>query len=168
MVEEARSDVALFRALSFVSRQLTAAVELGLKESAGISLPEFEILGALSRAPEGRARAGELGEMLAWEKSRISHQVSRMERKGLIARVSCEDDLRGTWVELTEAGARAGDSAMPAYEAAIAQELGSVAATDAGKKLTHQVLAIGASVAPDSCQRELQTLFDAAPEAPGA
>jgi DNA-binding MarR family transcriptional regulator len=166
MVEHARADVALFRALSFTARQLTAAVEHGLRESAGVSLPEFDILSALSASQERRARAGELGHMLAWEKSRISHQVGRMERKGLIERVSCDDDLRGTWVALTDAGADAIAAALPAYEEAVREKLGAAAATDEGADLTRRVLAIGATVSPDSCQGEVESLL-AGLDAPG-
>lgn len=152
-------DITLFRALTLVARQLTVAVEHRLQREAGISLPEFEILSALAAAPDRRARAGELGQMLAWEKSRISHQVGRMERKGLIERFSCADDLRGTWVGLTDTGAEAIASATPAYDTAIQAQLGKLAATDAGAGLTREVLAIGTTVSPASCQGEVAALL---------
>lgn len=160
MVEHVGADVALFRALSFTARQLTAAVENGLRGSAGVSLPEFDILSALSTSPGRKARAGELGQMLAWEKSRISHQVGRMERKGLIERVSCDDDLRGTWVALTDAGARVIAAALPAYEEAVRGKLGAIASTNEGAELARKVLAIGATVSPDACQGEVESLRD--------
>lgn len=153
-------DVTLFRALSLVARQLNATVEQGLQTEAGISLPEFEILTALASAPSTRARAGALGQMLAWEKSRISHQVSRMERKGLIERVSCDDDLRGTWVALTDVGVAAVASARPAYHAAVNAKLGALAKTQEGADLATQLLDIGAAIAPDSCQGEVHQMID--------
>jgi len=158
MVEQAGVDVTLFRALSFAARQLTAVVEDELRLHAGVSLPEFDILSALCASPDRRLRAGELGHMLAWEKSRLSHQVSRMERKGLIERVLCESDQRGTWVALTDAGSAVVDRAVPAYEAAVRAHLGSVAATESGADLARQILAIGLPVSPDSCRGELATL----------
>lgn len=151
-------DITLFRALTLVARQLTVVVEQRLQSEAGISLPEFEILSALAAAPDHRARAGTLGQMLAWEKSRISHQVGRMERKGLIERFSCADDLRGTWVGLTGAGAAAVASATPAYEAAVRAQLGAFATTDSGEKLAREVLDIGASVSPSHCLAEVTQL----------
>ena len=93
--------------------------------------------------------------MLAWEKSRISHQVGRMERKGLIERFSCADDLRGTWVGLTDAGAAAIASATPAYEAAVGAQLGGLASTDAGASLARDVLDIGSHLSPAGCQGEV-------------
>jgi DNA-binding MarR family transcriptional regulator len=83
-----------------------------------------------------------------------------MERKGLIERVSCDDDLRGTWVALTDAGANAIAAALPAYEEAVRGKLGAVAATDEGSDLARRVLAIGASVSPDSCQGEVESLLE--------
>lgn len=153
-------DITLFRSLTFVARQLTVVVEQRLQSQAGISLPEFEILSALAAAPDNRARAGALGQMLAWEKSRISHQVGRMERKGLIERFSCEDDLRGTWVGLTSTGAGAIASATPAYEAAVKAQLGALAATESGARLAREVLDIGTQVSPESCQADVTQMVD--------
>lgn len=151
-------DVTLFRALSLVARQLTVAVEQRLQADAGISLPEFEILSALASSPDRRERAGSLGQMLAWEKSRISHQVGRMERKGLIERVPCADDLRGTWVGLTDAGAGAIASATPSYQEAVRAQLGDVAASAEGANLARQVLEIGVRVSHVDCQGEVQQM----------
>jgi DNA-binding MarR family transcriptional regulator len=52
-------------------------------------------------------RARELGQELAWEKSRVSHQVSRMEKRGLVERRECDTDARGTWIGITPDGRRA-------------------------------------------------------------
>lgn len=156
-------DITLFRAMTLVARQLTVSVEHRLQTEAGISLPEFEILSALAAAPDHRARAGALGQMLAWEKSRISHQVGRMERKGLIERFSCADDMRGTWVGLTGAGAAAIASATPAYEGAIQSQLGTFAATDEGVRLAREVLGIGSLVCSGTCKREVTELVELLP-----
>ena len=64
-------------------------------------------------------RTGELGEVLGWEKSRVSHQVARMEVRGLVERVECESDGRGTWVTLAADGSRALLGAMREHAAAI-------------------------------------------------
>lgn len=110
---------ALWRSFALMSRQLWNRVEQRLQAQAGISAADFEILHALSTAPDRRARVGALGEMLMWEKSRISHQVSRMERRGMVARVECSEDLRGTWVALTEEGDRLLEPALVVFAEAI-------------------------------------------------
>lgn len=97
-------ETALWRALTLMGRRLQGILEQRLQAAVGISVPDFEILAALARAEHGRMRAGELGEMLGWEKSRTSHHVSRMEARELVSRVTCHEDLRGTWVEIAAQG----------------------------------------------------------------
>lgn len=150
--------VALFRALNLASRQLNAAIETALQDAAGISLPEFDILTALAQSEGQRARAGELGIMLAWEKSRTSHQVARMERRGLVERGSCDADLRGTFVHLTADGSRAIAAASPAYRGIINDMLEGISGTPSGEALGLVALEIGRRVTPSSCQAELASL----------
>lgn len=150
--------VTLFRALSLTTRQLNAAVEQRLQRTAGVSLPEFEILHALRESPHRRARPGELGTMLAWEKSRTSHQVTRMERRGLLARVECDADMRGTWVELTDVGERAVEAAIPAFHDAVRHHLGHVAQTPDGETLARLVLSVGKEIAPGECGAAVDSL----------
>ena len=57
----------------------------------------------------------ELGEALDWEKSRVSHQVRRMQARGLVDREECEDDGRGAFVVLTDAGRAAIEDAAPGH-----------------------------------------------------
>ena len=55
----------------------------------------------LTDSPEGRVRVTDLARALSWEKSRASHHLTRMERRGLVAREECRDDGRGAFVALT-------------------------------------------------------------------
>lgn len=151
-------DVALFRALHLATRHVTAEVEQRLQAAAGVSLPEFEILSTLAAVPEHRARPREIGDMLAWEKSRTSHQVTRMQNRGLLERFECDADMRGTWVALTQAGVRAARAAEPAYVAAIEAHLGPLASSKDRESLARQLLAIGRDASPASCQGEVAAL----------
>ena len=94
---------------SFISmrRQLDLALERQLQRDADISGSDYSVLVSLFEAENKQLRARELGTVLAWEKSRVSHQVSRMEKRGLVERRECDTDARGTWIELTPAGSRA-------------------------------------------------------------
>jgi len=56
--------------------------------------------------PGGVLRARELGTEIGWDRSRLSHHVSRMEERGLVSREECSEDARGTMVRLTDAGPR--------------------------------------------------------------
>lgn len=87
-------------------RELVAALDRRLQDDAGISHPEYLLMMSLWHAPEHSLRTGELADELSWEKSRVSHQVTRMEARGLVERRECETDARGVWVTLTPDGSR--------------------------------------------------------------
>ena len=91
---------------------------MGLRES-GLSGADFEVLVTLSDAPGKRMRAVELGRALGWEKSRVSHQVTRMEARGLVCREDCKNGSRGAEVVLTALGRRTVKSAAPMQLAEI-------------------------------------------------
>lgn len=105
--ETTGSDRELWRAFTVMRRQLDLTLERRLQADAGISTADYEILIALYERPEKRLRAGQIGDLIGWEKSRVSHQISRMEQRELIKREECGDDARGVWVVLTDAGSRA-------------------------------------------------------------
>ena len=73
----------------------------------------------LSEAPQQRRRPFQICETLNWEQSRLSHQLTRMQHRGLVAREECEADGRGAFVVLTAAGADAIRSAAPGHVAAV-------------------------------------------------
>jgi DNA-binding MarR family transcriptional regulator len=87
-------------------RELVAALDRRLQADAGISHPEYLLMLSLWNSPDHSLRTGELAEELSWEKSRVSHQVARMEARGLVERRECETDARGVWVVLTAEGSR--------------------------------------------------------------
>jgi DNA-binding MarR family transcriptional regulator len=87
----------------------------------GISLADYDVLVVLSEATEGRRRVFELADALAWEQSRVSHQLARMQRRGLVARQECPTDARGAFVVLTEAGRAAIERAAPAHVETVRQ-----------------------------------------------
>ncbi|PVZ15070.1 MarR family winged helix-turn-helix transcriptional regulator [Actinomycetospora cinnamomea] len=99
--------------------QLQATLHRRLQADAGLSLADFDVLVALTDRGGEPVRAGELAALLQWEKSRLSHHLARMERRGLVAREDCPDDARGAFVVLTAAGRRAQEAAAPAHVAAV-------------------------------------------------
>jgi len=106
---------AIWRGFVAMRRSLDRALEQRLQADAGISAAEFDVLVSLDRAEDHQLRAGALAESLGWEKSRISHQVSRMAARGLVERAECPTDARGTWVVLASAGADALAAATCGY-----------------------------------------------------
>jgi DNA-binding MarR family transcriptional regulator len=81
-----------------------------------LGAPGVDARGAvLTDAPDGRCRVFEIASALAWEQSRVSHQLARMQRRGLVARQDCPSDARGAFVVLTETGRAAIERAAPAH-----------------------------------------------------
>src|SRR4249919_389247 len=70
----------------------------------GLNAHDYEILVELSEAPDHRLRMTDLADATSQSRSRLSHQISRMEKRGLVRRDECEGDKRGTFAVLTRAG----------------------------------------------------------------
>ena len=105
--ETTESEMELWRSFYVMRRQLELTLERRLQADAGISTADYEILIALSNSPSKRLRAGQIGDLIGWEKSRVSHQITRMEQRDLLKREECGDDARGVWIVLTADGSRA-------------------------------------------------------------
>ncbi|GAA2265635.1 MULTISPECIES: MarR family winged helix-turn-helix transcriptional regulator [Kitasatospora] len=65
---------------------------------------DYEILVALSESPDRRMRMTDLATATLQSKSRLSHQITRMENAGLVLRQECPGDRRGLYAHLTELG----------------------------------------------------------------
>lgn len=98
---------------------LPAVLHRELQADAGLSLPDFEVLVKLTDTSDGRVRVSDLARELNWERSRLSHHVTRMERRGLVRRTECRDDGRGAWVVLAKKGRSAIERAAPGHAAAV-------------------------------------------------
>lgn len=104
-----------WRALQFMQMRLTARLAHDVAATSDLSYPDYLVLVALTDRPDDRMRLFELGAVLSWEKSRVSHQVQRMEARGLVVKVRCGDDRRGAFVAATPAGRRAVEAAAPRH-----------------------------------------------------
>ncbi|WP_052405478.1 MarR family winged helix-turn-helix transcriptional regulator [Demequina mangrovi] len=158
LVEPPTHAWALWRAVTLMGRRLVAGLEQRLQAAVGISVPDLDILMALDAAPDGRLRAGSLGEMLGWEKSRISHHVTRMEARGLVRRVTCDEDLRGTWVETDAAGRTALAQALPIFSEHLQHGLVDVLPEDEAEALGRAALRILHASPATACQAEIERL----------
>ncbi|MEV4439508.1 MarR family transcriptional regulator [Streptomyces sp. NPDC049577] len=92
-----------WRAHLEVSRLLMHQLERDLQPF-GLTNNDYEILVNLSESPEHRMRMSDLAMATLQSKSRLSHQITRMENAGLVRRVNCESDRRGLFAVLTEQG----------------------------------------------------------------
>ncbi len=109
----------VWRSYLQVNQQLYSALEDQLLRDAGLSGADYAVLVPLSAAPNGMLRARELGKEILWDRSRLSHQVRRMEKRGLVAREECSEDARGSMVRLTDAGRSAIEQAAPQHAGTV-------------------------------------------------
>jgi len=111
---DAREDRA-WRAFMHARHRLNASLNQHLLQDSGLSEADYEILAVLSEHPTGQLSAQELAGLVQWEKSRLSHQVRRMQERGLVARRSNPADGRSAMVRLLPAGRRAIEDAAPKH-----------------------------------------------------
>ncbi|TQS30379.1 MarR family winged helix-turn-helix transcriptional regulator [Microbispora sp. KK1-11] len=104
-----------WRAYLRMQGRLTARLNRQLQADSGLSLADYEVLVHLTDREEGRLRPFELQRDLQWEQSRLSHHLTRMQRRGLVRREECADDGRGAYVVITEEGRRAITAAAPGH-----------------------------------------------------
>ncbi|MEV8375237.1 MarR family winged helix-turn-helix transcriptional regulator [Kribbella sp. NPDC056861] len=100
-------------------QELTTALEGRLIRNSGLSGADYALLHPVSSSENGVLRTRDLGRSIGWERSRLSHQVSRMEKRGLVVREECESDARGSMVRLTDAGRAAIEAAAPDHVDAV-------------------------------------------------
>ncbi|MFF1574235.1 MarR family winged helix-turn-helix transcriptional regulator [Leifsonia sp. NPDC058292] len=113
----------LFRSFYVMRRGFDRALDAQLQRDHGVSISELEVLMALVRSPGRRLRVRDLVAMTGWEKSRVSHQVTRMAARGFVEREECDDDRRASYIKLTGDGRRIVVRALPEHTATIRRVL---------------------------------------------
>ncbi|KKF02561.1 MarR family winged helix-turn-helix transcriptional regulator [Mycolicibacterium obuense] len=98
--------------LAMVSR-LHTAMHRQLQSDCELSLSDYDVLVALSE--RGPLRITELGELIGWEQSRLSHQLRRMRGRGLVERQGDDDDRRAATIAITAEGRSALEVAAPGH-----------------------------------------------------
>jgi DNA-binding MarR family transcriptional regulator len=107
-----------WRAFQHAHHQVGVHLNRGLQES-NLSGADYEILALLSSHDGDRMSAQELSCALGWEKSRLSHQMRRMQKEGLISREPNPADARSTMVCLLPAGRATIEKAAPGHVADV-------------------------------------------------
>ena len=107
-----------WRNLNLMQLQLGAFLSRSLA-SDGLSYQDYLVMADLSDREGDQARLNELGHRLGWEKSRVSHHINRMQKRGLVEKVRCPTDRRGWFVTLTDDGRAAIAKAAPAHVDAV-------------------------------------------------
>jgi DNA-binding MarR family transcriptional regulator len=95
--------------LAFMRVQLRLTFEMNrqLQAEADLSLPDYDVLNALSDSPGDTLSVTALAARLGWERSRLSHHIKRMAGRGLISSEPASTDRRVTQISLTTTGRHA-------------------------------------------------------------
>jgi DNA-binding MarR family transcriptional regulator len=115
-----------------------AALEHELGKRHGLGVSEFEVLERLSESPDRKFRAQELAEAVHLSQSALSRLIDRLARTGLVERCLCDDDRRGIFVTLTEAGRRRYAEAAPTHRDVLASVLSGQAIPPCGPILARE------------------------------
>lgn len=112
-------------------------IEDTLQAPHSLTSAEFAVLVALSEAPDTMLRLRELCAALRWDRSRTSHQVTRMEKRGLVTKSPCEGDGRGVLVRITEEGMSRLTLAAPDHVESVRAVIFDQIATMSESELAH-------------------------------
>lgn len=111
----------LWRMILSATRKMERTLDETLVENHNLTTSEFAVLVTLSEATDQQMRLRDMCQELDWDRSRTSHQVTRMDKKGLVAKVKCAGDARGVNVEITPEGERRLKDAVPAHVETVRQ-----------------------------------------------
>ena len=98
---------------------LTKALDAQLEAAHGLPLTSYEVLMYLADADDQRMRMCDLATSVIISRSGLTRLVDRLEREGLIERVSCSTDARGAFAKLTAAGREQVAAARPTHLAGV-------------------------------------------------
>jgi DNA-binding MarR family transcriptional regulator len=133
-----RLDLRLWLRLFACSSLIEQRVRRGLREVFATTLPRFDLMAQLDRAPEGLTMS-ELSRRLMVSNGNVTGLIDRLVAEELVDRRASEADRRAQLVRLTPAGMRSFAAMTPAHEAWIADVFKTLAPAD--KRLLLALLA---------------------------
>src|SRR5580698_212435 len=122
------SDEVAWDALAALHTRVEQQLAKVLQRQHGLGLSDYRALGRLAAADKGGMRISELAEVLGLNESSASRLVDRLEQTGLIERIICEDDRRGVYAYITDAGHAQLAAATPTYRDQLAAAVDLAAA----------------------------------------
>ena len=114
-------ELRVWHAFKVMGEEVLARVGRDLAVSAGLSGPEFGVLSRLASIGKGEMRQQDLARSMGWDKSRLSHQLTRMQERELVERREAEK--RVVLVVLTKQGREKLDAARPVHAESVRRNL---------------------------------------------
>src|ERR1700694_524332 len=144
--------LAIWRSLVDTTAELRRILGSQLQESS-LSPSDYQVRLALSEVDGKRLRSSELAGTIDWERSRLSHHLGRMERRGLVRRDDCPTDSRGAEVSLTADGAAAFRRATAPHLRAVKRHFSDALTPEQFEALADILRALQDHLHPDSIAR---------------
>jgi DNA-binding MarR family transcriptional regulator len=114
-------ELRVWHAFMLMHEDVLGRVGRDITQATGLSGPEFGVLSRLAALGKGEMRQQELARVMAWDKSRLSHQLTRMQERGFIERHRCDE--RTVLVAITRLGREKLDAARPIHAASVRRNL---------------------------------------------
>ena len=114
-------ELRVWHAFMFMGEDVLGRVGRDITKATGLSGPEFGVLSRLVALGKGEMRQQVLASVMAWDKSRLSHQLTRMQERALIVRR--RNDGKTVLVALTKLGKEKLDAARPIHAASVRRNL---------------------------------------------
>ncbi|MDT4899730.1 MAG: hypothetical protein QOJ78_660 [Pseudonocardiales bacterium] len=143
-------ELAIWRGLIDATDDLRRILGAQLLRDSNLSPADYQVLLALREAAGRRLRSSELAAAIDWERSRLSHHLGRMERRGLIRRDDCATDSRGAEISLTDDGADAFGRATAPHMRAIKKHFADALTPEQFDALADIVQSLQHHLHPDS------------------
>ena len=105
------------------NQRLMEVLNRELQDSHDLSLADYRILVMLSESADGSLRMSDLADGVLSSRSRLTHQIRRMESQGIVVRDTCVEDGRGVLARITEEGRRRLAEAAPTHVAGVRNNL---------------------------------------------
>jgi DNA-binding MarR family transcriptional regulator len=115
--------LAAWRRYIEASQRLFTQLEEDLRADSDLTFADYHVLVLLAEAPRHRLRMGQLAERLVFSPSRLTYQISSMQKRDLVTRQACPQDRRGSEAVLTATGLLALREAAPHHLASVRTHL---------------------------------------------
>jgi DNA-binding MarR family transcriptional regulator len=124
-----------WRAWLAMTERLRSQISRDLLMDSGLSDADYMVLVHISESEDHRIRLTDLAARLDWSKSRLSHQLDRMQSRGLVRREDCPSDARGTFAVLGPCGEAEIKQAAPKHVDSVRRHLIDVLDADQVRQL---------------------------------
>lgn len=114
-------ELRIWHAFLFMGEDVLSRIGRDIAQRTGLSGAEFGVLSRLASIGKGEMRQQRLADVMGWDKSRLSHQLTRMQARALIDRRM--SDINAVLVVLTRLGREKLDAARPVHAESVRRNL---------------------------------------------